>query len=135
MPSKVKLPRPVKPPKCHLRTGDLVVVLSGDNRGKTGTVIKVFPRDQRALVEGEAAIYDIKHRKANPQAGVEGGRIQRQRPLHLSKLALVDPTTGKATRVRHERTAEGMVRVAVKSKHRFPGRALVSSPSPTTKKP
>jgi large subunit ribosomal protein L24 len=119
MPSKVKLPKPAKAPKLHVRTGDAVVVTSGDNKGKTGTVIKVFPDSQRALVDGDAAIYDIRHKKANPQAGVEGGRIQKLRPLHVSKLALVDPTTGKATRVKRERTADGVVRVAKKSGHRF----------------
>jgi large subunit ribosomal protein L24 len=123
MPSKVKLPRPAKLPKCHIRTGDAVIVTSGDNKGKKGTVIKVWPWSQRALVDGEAAIYDIRHKKANPQAGVEGGRIQKLRPLHVSKLALVDPTTGKPTRVRRERTADGMVRVAKKSGHRFIGSA------------
>jgi large subunit ribosomal protein L24 len=120
MPSKVKLPKPDKMPKCHVRTGDQVMVINGSNKGKTGTVIKVFIEDQRALVEGAAAVYDTKHVKANPQAGVEGGRIQRLRPLHVSKLALVDPTTGKATRVKHERTDAGLVRVAKKSGHRFP---------------
>ncbi len=120
MPSKVKLPQPVKPPKVHVRTGDKVIVLSGASRGKTGTVIKVFPRDQRALVEGDAAVYDTRHIKANPQAGVEGGRIKRLRPLHVSKLALVDPTTGKAaTRPRHERANGELVRVARKSGHKF----------------
>jgi len=119
MASKVKLPQPEKQLKCHVRTGDKVIVLSGDNKGKTGTVIKVFPQEQRALVEGDAAIHDTKHVKANPQAGVEGGRIQRLRPLHVSKLALVDPTTNKATRVRHERTKDSVVRVAKKSGHKF----------------
>lgn len=119
MASKVKLPQPEKNLKCHVRTGDKVVVLSGDNKGKTGTVIKVFPQDQRALVEGDAAIYDTKHVKANPQAGVEGGRVQRLRPLHVSKLALLDPTTNKPARVRHERGENGVVRVAKKSGHKF----------------
>jgi large subunit ribosomal protein L24 len=119
MASKVKLPQPEKQLKCHVRTGDKVIVLSGDNKGKTGTVIKVFPQEQRALVEGDAAVYDTKHIKANPQTGVEGGRVQRLRPVHVSKLALLDPTTNKATRVRHERTADGVVRVAKKSGHKF----------------
>jgi large subunit ribosomal protein L24 len=123
MPSKVKLPRPAITPRCHVRTGDVVIVTSGDNKGKKGTIIKMWPDRQRALVDGDAAIYDIRHTKANPQAGVEGGRVQKPRPIHISKLALVDPTTGKATRVRHERNADGMVRVAKKSGHRFVGNA------------
>ncbi len=121
MPSKVKLPKPEKQLKCHVRTGDQVIVISGANKGKKGTVIKVFTQDQRALIEGDAAVYDTKHVKANPQAGIEGGRVQRLRPMHVSKLALIDPTTGKAaTRVKHERSADGVIRVARKSGHRFP---------------
>jgi large subunit ribosomal protein L24 len=65
MPSKVKKPVATAK-KLHVRRGDKVVVLSGDTRGKTGTIIKVFPAEQRALVDGEAAIYDTKHIKANP---------------------------------------------------------------------
>ena len=109
------------PRKCHLRSGDRVVLLVGpkDRRGKTGTVIKVFPTEQRALVEGECAAFDTHHDKANPQAGVEGGRIKRLRSIHVSNLALLDPTTNKPTRVRHERTADGSVRVAKKSGHKF----------------
>jgi large subunit ribosomal protein L24 len=116
----VKLPKPDKQLKCHVRTGDQVIVISGSNKGKKGTIIEVFTQDQRAWVEGEAAVYVTKHIKPNPQAGIEGGRVQRLRPMHVSKLALVDPTSGKATRVKHERTADGLVRVAKKSCHRFP---------------
>lgn len=132
MPSKVKFPKPAQAPKLHVHTGDQVVVLSGQNRGKTGTIIKVFPFQQRALVDGDAALYQVRHIKANPQAQVEGGRIRRLRPIHVSKLGLLDPTTNKPTRVRHERTEAGMVRVAVKSKHRFenPGKTA----APTDKK-
>jgi large subunit ribosomal protein L24 len=120
MPSKVKKPVLAKQPKLHIRKGDQVVVLSGDNRGKTGTVIKVFPADQRAIVDGEAGAYETKHVKANPQANIEGGRIRRLRPVHVSKLALLDPTTNKpATRLKREATATGTVRVAKKSGHRF----------------
>ena len=126
MPSKVKLPKPAKTPKCHLRAGDRIVVLSGKTKGKQGTVIKVFADKQRALVDGEAAIYDTKHVKANPQANVQGGREKKLRALHLSKLALVDPTTGKATRVRHEKDANGnTIRVAKKSGHQFTAAAKV----------
>jgi large subunit ribosomal protein L24 len=121
MPSKVKIPRPDQAPKCHVRRGDKVIVRSGAARGKTGTVIKVFPFEQRALVEGEAAIYDTRHIKANPQANEQGGRVKRLRSIHIAKLALLDPTTNKAAKVRHERTEDGgTVRVAKKSGHRFP---------------
>ena len=118
MPSKVKKPVSATR-KVHVRRGDKVVVLSGDTRGKTGTVIKVFPAEQRALVDGDAAIYDTKHIKPNPQANIEGGRQQKLRKLHFSKLALLDPTTNKPTRVKRERTDKGVVRVSKKSNHRF----------------
>jgi large subunit ribosomal protein L24 len=119
MPSKVKKPLPDRAVKCHIRAGDKVVVLSGATKGKTGTVIKVFPAEQRAIIDGEGGVYETRHVKPNPQAGVEGGRVQRLRPIHVAKLALLDPTTNKPARVRHERTADGMVRVAKKSGHRF----------------
>ncbi len=120
MASKVKKPL-IAPAKLHVRTGDQVIVLSGDAKGKTGTVIKVFPKELRALVDGAAAIYDMRHVERNPQAQQEGGRIQRLRKIHVSKLALLDPTTNKAaTRVKHERQADGnTVRVAKKSGHKF----------------
>jgi large subunit ribosomal protein L24 len=111
-----------RPPKCHIRTGDSVVLITGpkDRRGKTGTVLRVFPRRQRAIVEGECAAMDVRHVKPNPQANQEGGRISRLRTIHISNLALLDPTTGKATRVRRERDENGkVVRVATKSGHRF----------------
>ena len=74
---------------------------------------------QRAIIDGEGGVYETRHVKPNPQAGVEGGRIKRLRPIHVAKLALLDPTTNKPARVRHDRTADGMVRVAKKSGHRF----------------
>lgn len=122
MASKVKKPQLPNNAKCHVRTGDKVILLTGPKsvRGKTGTIIKMFPREQRALVEGDCAQYEVRHTRANPQAGVEGGRIRRLRPVHVSNLALLDPTTNKPTRVRHERTDAGPVRVAKKSGHRFP---------------
>jgi len=129
MPSKVKYPRPAKPPKAHVRRGDRVIVLSGSAKGKTGTIIKVFPWEGRALVEGEAAIYDTRHVKANPQSGVQGGRIKRLRAMHMSKLALLDPTSNKAARVKHERTETGMIRVAKKSGHRFLVETISAAPA------
>jgi large subunit ribosomal protein L24 len=125
MASKVKKPQLPNHAKCHLRTGDKIVLLTGPKavRGKTGTVIKIFPRESRAIVEGDCAQYETKHVKPNPQAQVEGGRIRRLRPVHISNLALFDPTTSKPTRVRHERSDQGQVRVAKKSGHRFPAGA------------
>jgi large subunit ribosomal protein L24 len=120
MPSKVKKPISEQA-KLHVRSGDTVVVLSGDARGKQGTVIKVFPKELRALVDGDAALFDTKHVKADPQQQKEGGRIRRLRKIHVSKLALLDPTSGKAApRLKHVKQADGSVaRVARKSGHAF----------------
>ena len=105
--------------KSHVRKGDNIIVLSGKKRGKTGTIVEVQVSKQRVLVDGDAAVYHTKHVRANPQANVEGGRIQKMRPIHISNVALVDPESGKATRVRRERTADGVVRVSKKSGHKF----------------
>ncbi len=105
--------------KSHVRKGDNVIVLSGKNRGKTGSIVEVQVSKQRVLVDGDAAVYLTKHVRANPQANVEGGRVQKLRPIHISNVALIDPDTGKATRIRRERSETGVVRVSKKSGHRF----------------
>jgi large subunit ribosomal protein L24 len=101
--------------KCHIKTGDNVIIISGKNKGKTGQVLRVWPDKQRALVDGEASIMQKKHVRADPQRQVEGGIVERLRPIHVSNLALVDPQSGKATRVRRDRSEGKVVRVAVKS--------------------
>lgn len=105
--------------KCHVRKGDQIMVISGNSRGKTGTVVEVQVDRQRVLVDGEAAVYNTKHVRPNPQANIEGGRVQKLRPIHISNVALLDPETGKACRVRRERGDTGVVRVSKQSGHKF----------------
>lgn len=105
--------------KFHVRTGDTVVVLSGRNRGRTGTVIEVQRDKERVLVDGDAAVYHTKHVTPDPNRNVEGGRVQRLRPIHISNVALLDPTTGKACRIRREKADGRTVRVSKASGHRF----------------
>lgn len=106
--------------KLHVRKGDQVIVRSGANKGKTGTIIRVFTDTQRVLVDGDASVFHTRHVKPDPNRKIEGGRIQRLRPIHISNVALIDPSSGKACRVRHEKDAEGRgVRVSKKSGHRF----------------
>ena len=107
--------------KSHVRKGDQVMVISGKSRGKTGTVVEVQVARQRVLVDGDAAVYNTKHVRANPQANIEGGRVQKLRPIHISNVALLDPESGKACRVSHQRVegTVGAVRVSKKSGHRF----------------
>ncbi|GHF98725.1 50S ribosomal protein L24 [Deinococcus piscis] len=98
--------------KLHVRKGDTVVVLSGKHKGATGKVLETSPRDHKVLVEGVNTV--IKHVKpsfANP----EGGRVEKEIALHASKVALVDPETGKATRVRKQIVDGRKVRVAAAS--------------------
>lgn len=116
MPGK-KTPTP--PRKFHVRTGDQVMVISGKNKGTTGTVIRVMRDKQRVLLDGAAAVYTTKHVRPDPQRQIEGGRIEHQRPIHISNVALLDPTTGKACRIRRERTDGKVVRVSKASGHRF----------------
>ena len=96
-----------------IRKGDKVVVLSGKDKGKTGEVIKSMPKDSKVLVSGvNVATRHRKPTQMNPQGGLE----RREAPMHVSKVAIADPKTGKATRVRFETNKDGKkVRVAVKS--------------------
>jgi large subunit ribosomal protein L24 len=83
-------------PKLHIRKGDTVKVLSGNDKGKTGKVLEVNLEKRRALVEGINFI--TKHTK--PSAGKpEGGIKKIEQFLHVSKLQLVDPASGNPTRV------------------------------------
>ncbi|HVJ71575.1 MAG TPA: 50S ribosomal protein L24 [Sphingomicrobium sp.] len=95
-----------------IRKGDKVVVLSGKDKGKTGEVTKSMPKDGKVVVSGiNVAVRHRKPTQLNPQGGLE----RREAPLHVSKVAIADPKSGKATRVRFEERDGKKVRVAVKS--------------------
>jgi len=79
-----------------IRKGDKVVVLTGRDKGKQGTVLRVFD-DSRVLVESVNMIK--RHTKPNPNKGVTGGIIDREAPIHASNVALFNPATGKGERV------------------------------------
>jgi large subunit ribosomal protein L24 len=79
-----------------IRKGDKVVVLAGRDKGKQGTVLRVFD-DSRVLVESVNMIK--RHTKPNPNKGVTGGIIDREAPIHASNVALFNPATGKGERV------------------------------------
>lgn len=97
---------------AKIKKGDSVVVLSGKDKGKTGEVTRVIPRDGKLVVAGvNIATRHRKPTQTNPQGGLE--RIEA--PMAASKVAVADPKTGKATRVRFEIRDGKKVRVAVKS--------------------
>ena len=98
--------------KLHVKKGDTVIVLSGKHKGKTGKVLLALPRDQKVVVEGVNMVTkNVKPSPANPQ----GGQEQRELALHASKVSIVDPETGKATRIRKTIVDGKKVRVAVAS--------------------
>jgi len=99
--------------KLKIRKGDLVQVIAGDSKGKQGKVIEVLVSANRAVVEGANLV--SRHTKPNA-ANPNGGIIKKEAPIHISNLAVVDPKTGKPTRVGRKLNSEGkLVRVAKKS--------------------
>ena len=97
---------------AKIKKGDEVVVLSGKDKGRTGTVSKVMPKDGKVVVDGvNVATRHRKPTQASPQGGIERNAA----PMHISKVAVADPKTGKPTRVRFEEKDGKKVRVAVKS--------------------
>jgi len=77
---------------------DTVLVIQGNDRGKTGKVLKVFPKGSRIIVEG---IHFIKRHTRPSAANPQGGIVEREGPIHVSKVMIVCPKCGKGTRIRH----------------------------------
>ena len=97
---------------AKIKKGDSVVVRSGKDKGRSGTVLQVMPKDGKVLVEGvNIATRHRKPTQINPQGGIE----RREAPMAISKVSLADPKDGKPTRVRFEVKDGKKVRVAVKS--------------------
>jgi large subunit ribosomal protein L24 len=97
---------------AKIKKGDRVIVLSGKDKGKTGEVTRAMPKDGKVVVSGvNIAIRHTKPSQGDPQ----GGLVRSEAPMHVSKVAHVDPKTGQATRVRFETKDGKKVRVAVKS--------------------
>ena len=99
--------------KLHIKKNDTVVVLAGEDKGNTGKVLKVLVEKNRALVEGVNMVSkSTKPSAKNPQGGI----VKQEAPIHISNLSLVDPKSGKATRVGIKVTEDGKkVRIAKKS--------------------
>ncbi|MEK7723127.1 MAG: 50S ribosomal protein L24 [Acidobacteriota bacterium] len=122
--------------RAHIKKGDTVVFIAGkeyarfDSNGKRnpyrGQVIQVDPRNGKVKVEG--AMIVKKHRKPVPQMGIEGGIIEKEAWVNISNVALIDPETGKPTRIRYEVKDGKKVRVAVKS-----GKAIGETAKPAKK--
>ncbi|MEI9918673.1 MAG: 50S ribosomal protein L24 [Bacteroidota bacterium] len=102
-----------KQPKLNIRKGDTVRVIAGDDKTKEGRVLEVFPEKNRAIVEGINMV--TKHQK--PSAGKpEGGIKKTEAAVHISNLVLIDPSSGKPTRVGRKANDKGVLqRFAKKS--------------------
>ncbi len=103
---------------AKIKKGDSVVVRSGKDKGRTGTVLQVMPKAEKVLVSGvNIAARHRKPTQANPQGGID----RREAPMHISKVSVADPKDGKATRVRFETVEGKKTRVAVKSGEKIDG--------------
>jgi large subunit ribosomal protein L24 len=87
-----------------IRKGDMVVLIAGRDKGRKGAVIEVLA-DDRVRVEG--LNMSKKHQRPNPQAGIQGGIIEREAPLHVSNVLLLNPVTQKGDRVGFKELADG----------------------------
>lgn len=93
-----------KQPKLHIRKGDNVRIIAGEEKGKDGKVLEVLVEKSRAIVEGRNLV--TKHQK--PSAGKpEGGIKKVEGSIHISNLMLIDPASGQATRTGRKRNEKG----------------------------
>jgi large subunit ribosomal protein L24 len=103
--------------RLSITKGDTVQVISGEDKGKRGRVLRVHPKTGRVTIEGVNVVK--RHRRATQTA--EAGIIEFPAPIHHSKAMLIDPKSGEPTRVRRQRDADGSVeRIAVKSDQPIP---------------
>ncbi len=95
-----------------IRKGDKVVVLAGKDKGRSGEVLRVMPKEDKAVVRGINVV--VRHQRQSQSQ--EGGLIRKEAPIHLSNISIVDPKDGKPTRVGFKVQADGTkVRVAKRS--------------------
>ena len=98
--------------RLHITKGDTVQVISGDDKGKQGRVLRVHPKTGRVTIDGVNIVK--RHRRATQTT--EAGIVEFPAPIHHSKAMLIDPKSGEPSRIRRRRDADGTVeRIAVKS--------------------
>ncbi len=99
--------------KFHIKKGDTVVVITGESKGKQGRVLEVSRSKERAIVEGVNLI--SKHQKPSAKHP-QGGIIKKEASVHISNLMLVEPKTGKPTRIGRKRNDDGkLIRISKKT--------------------
>ena len=96
----------------HIKKDDTVIVLAGSAKGKSGKVLKVLVKENRAIVEGLNLVSkSTKPSAKNPQGGI----VKQEAAIHISNLSLIDPKSGKATRVSIKHDGKNVIRIAKKS--------------------
>jgi large subunit ribosomal protein L24 len=103
--------------KLHIKKGDTVQVISGDDKGKTGLVMKVDIEKGRAFVEGLNQV--SRHAKPSAQDPQSGGIVKKEAGIHFSNLLVVNPATGKGERVGRKANAQGKLQRYFKSNQEF----------------
>ncbi len=101
--------------KFHVKSGDKVVVIAGNNKGKEGTIQKVLTKKSRAIVEGDD-IRKVKKHTRPSAAYPEGGIIETSPSIHISNLMVINPTTGKPAKVAKKRNEKGKLERYFKEK-------------------
>ena len=94
-----------------IRKGDKVVILTGKDKGRSGEVLQVMPKEDRAVVRGINVVKRHQRQSASQEAGI----ITKEAPIHLSNIAIADPKDGKPTRVGFKVEGDKKVRVATRS--------------------
>jgi len=99
-------------PKLKIKKGDNVVVISGRDKGKTGEVLKAFPRENKVIVQG----VNVAKRHQRPTQTSGGGIVEKEAPIHASNVAHIDPKDSKPTRIGFKKLDDGTkVRIARRS--------------------
>lgn len=98
--------------KLKIKTGDTVVVIAGDHKGSEGKVMRVYREKNKAIVEGVNLV--SKHEKPSTQ-NPQGGIVEKEAPIHVSNLSLIDPKSGESTRVGYRMEDGNKIRFSKKS--------------------
>ena len=101
--------------RSKIRKNDQVVIIAGRDKGRRGRVLEVAPARSKFKVEGIGMIK--RHQKANPSANRGGGIVDKEAFINISNVQLIDPQSGKPSRVRYEGEGDAKIRVAAKSGH------------------
>ncbi len=96
----------------HVKKGDKVMVITGKDKGKQGTVLEAYPKKDRVLVEG---VNEVKKHAKPSQENPQGGILTQEAAIHVSNVMPIDPKTGEPTRVGYKVEGDKKVRIAKKS--------------------